>query len=73
VTAKFTEAENLIDRAATSPADKVRKLLKRAKTTLKQAKAKATRAATGKKPKLSAGCAAVLKGAADHVATGLGV
>jgi hypothetical protein len=53
--------------------EKARKLLKRAKKTLKQAEAKATRAAKGKKPKLSAGCLAALKGAADHVTTGLGV
>jgi len=73
VTAKLTQAENLIDQAATSPAEKARKLLKRARKTLKQAEAKAIRATKGKTPKLSSDCAAALKGAADGVVAGLGV
>jgi len=73
VTAKLTQAENLIDQAATSPAEKARKLLKRAKKTLKQAEAKAIRATKGKTAKLSSDCAAALKGAADGVVAGLGV
>jgi len=71
VGAKLTKAANFIDLAAASPAKKARKLLKRAKMALKQAEAKATRAARGKK--LSSDCAAVLKGAADGVLAGLGV
>ncbi|HKC82905.1 MAG TPA: hypothetical protein VKD46_02790, partial [bacterium] len=50
-----------------------RKLLKRAKKALKQAAAKATRAAKGRKPKLSADCAKALKDAAQSVVQGLGV
>ena len=68
VTAKLTKAEKLIDQAATSPAKRARKLLNKARAALKQAGTKATRAAKGKKPQLSAGCAAALKAAADGVA-----
>ena len=60
-------------RARTGPAKQARKLLKRAKKALKQAAAKAVRAAKGKKPKISAACAEALKEAADSVVGGLGV
>ena len=72
VTAKLTKAENLIDQAATSPAKKARKLLNKAKAALRTAGTKATRAARGKKPKLTSDCAAALKDAADGVLVGLG-
>jgi len=71
VTAKFAKAEKLIDQAASSPEKKARKLLKKAKRALKQAGAKATRAAKGKKPTLSADCAAAITDAADGVAATL--
>jgi len=73
VTANLTNAENLIDQAATSPAKKAAKLLKKAKKSLKRAEAKANKATKGKTPKLSSGCAAALKSAADGVVGGLGV
>ena len=71
MTAKLTKAENLIDQAATTPGKKARKDRQRARNLLRQASAKATRAAKGKKAKLSAACAAALKDAADRVAAGL--
>ncbi len=71
VTATLTRAENLLDRAATSPAKKARKLLNKAKGALGQAGARATRAAKGKKPRLTAGCAAALRDAASRAAAGL--
>jgi hypothetical protein len=73
VTKKFDRALNFIDQSASSSGKQATRLLKRAKRTLKQAKARATRAAKGKKAKISAECAAALKGAADQVASGLGV
>jgi thermitase len=71
VTNKFNQAANLIERAETSQARQARKLLERAKKALKRAKAKATRAAMGKKPKLTADCAAALRYAADRLAASL--
>jgi hypothetical protein len=71
VTAKVTRAENLIDQATTSPAKKARRLLNKAKSALKQAGTKAIRAAKGKHPKISSGCAEALKNAADGLAAGL--
>jgi hypothetical protein len=71
VTGKLTTAETLIDRAATTVGRKARKFRQRAKTALKRAGASATRAAKGKKAKLSTACAATLKAAASGVATGL--
>jgi hypothetical protein len=72
VTGKLEQAANLIDQAASSPAKKARKLLKRAKA-LKQAEAATTRAAKGRRPKISPDCARALRGAADGVVGGLGV
>jgi hypothetical protein len=71
VTGKLNRAETLIDRAATSPDTKARKLRRRARHLLKEAGATATHAAKGKKAKLSTPCAADLKNAAGHVAAGL--
>ena len=73
VTKRFNRATSLIDQARTGPAKQTRKLHKRAKKALKQAAAKAVRAAKGKKPKISAACAEALKEAADSVVGGLGV
>jgi len=71
VTSKLSRAETLFDQAATTPGKKARKVRQRARNLLKQAGAKATRAAKGKKAKLSAACAAALKRAAGLVAAGL--
>ena len=71
VTAKLTQAENLIDQAATSATKKAAKLLKKAKRALKQAGARATRAAKGKRPKISAGCAAAITTATDTISASL--
>jgi glucose/arabinose dehydrogenase len=71
VTAKIGTAERLIDQAATSAARKARKLQRTARRLLRQAGARATHAAKGKKAKLSAACAAALSKAAVRVATGL--
>ena len=73
MTNKFNQATSLIDKAATSSAKQARKLLKRVKKALKQAEAKASRAAKGKHAKISSNCAMVLKGAAGGVMAGLGV
>ena len=71
VTGKFSRAESLIDQAATTPGKRARKVRQKARNLLKQAGTKATHAAKGKKAKLSAACAAVLKDAAGRVAAGL--
>jgi hypothetical protein len=71
VTAKLGRAERLIDQAATSASRKARKLHRTARRLVRQAGAKATHAAKGKKAKLSAACAAALSKAAVRVATGL--
>src|SRR5437667_302330 len=71
VTGKLSRAETLIDQAATTPGKKAHRLRQKAKNILKQAGTKATRAAKGKKAKLSASCAAALKDAAGRVAAGL--
>jgi hypothetical protein len=73
VTAKFTKADNFINRSATTSPKKTRELLKKAKNALKQAKAKAIRATRGKKPKLSSDCAAAIESAAERVLARLGV
>jgi len=70
VTAKLGRAERLIDQAATSAPRKARKLHRTARRLLRQAGAKATHAAKGKKAKLSAACAATLSEAVG-LATGL--
>jgi hypothetical protein len=71
VSGKLSTAETLIDRAATTPGKKARKVRQRAKILLRQAGANATRAAKGKKAKLSTACAAALKAAAGAAASGL--
>ena len=71
VTGKLTTAENLIEQAATTPGKKARRTRQKARNLLRRAGAKATRAAKGKKAKLSAACAAALKDAAGRVAAGL--
>ena len=71
VIGRFTTAENLIDQAATTHGKRARKVRQKAKNLLRQAGAKATRAAKGKKAKLSTACAAALKDAAGRVAAGL--
>jgi len=71
VAGKFTKAETLIDQAATTAGKKARRVRQKARNLLRQAGAKATRAAKGKKAKLSAACAAALKDAAGRVAAGL--
>jgi len=71
LTEKLTKAETLIDEAAASPDKKARKLRLTVKRTLKHAAKAATRAAHGKRAKLSPGCAAALKAATDRVAAGL--
>jgi len=68
VTKKLDRAASLIEQASTSPAKQAKKLRKRAKTALKKAKAAATRAAKGKKPKISSDCASALKDTADRIA-----
>jgi glucose/arabinose dehydrogenase len=71
VTRKLGRAGTLIDRAATSSARKARKLRRRAQRLLRQAGARATHAAKGRRAKLSAPCAAALSEAAVGLATGL--
>jgi glucose/arabinose dehydrogenase len=71
VTRKLGRAETLIDRAATSSARKARKLHRRAQRLLKQAGARATHAAKGRKAKLSAACARAVSDAAVRLATDL--
>jgi hypothetical protein len=73
VVGKFGKAESLIDQAAASPANKARKIRQRARHLLKKAEATAIHAAKGKgkKVKLSAACAATLKGAVESVTAGL--
>jgi hypothetical protein len=65
VSAKLHQATSLIEQAGSVPAKKARKLLKRAKATLRAAKTNATRAAKGKHAKISSECAAALSAAAD--------
>jgi hypothetical protein len=67
MTRKFDRAVSLIDRAATRSGRHARKLLRQAKTVLKEAEAKATGAAKGKKRTISADCAAALRAAAEDV------
>jgi hypothetical protein len=71
VTAKLTQAGNLIDQAATSSAKTAHKLLQKAKKALRQAGTKATRAAKGKKPKISGNCAVAITSAANGVLANL--
>jgi photosystem II stability/assembly factor-like uncharacterized protein len=73
VTGKFDRAVGLLDRATTSSGKQARKLRKRARNALKQAEAKALRAAKRKKHTISSNCAMALKAAAEQVVGGLGV
>jgi hypothetical protein len=66
---KLDRAVGLIEQLPTSRSK--RNLFRKAKRSLKGAKAGATRAANGKKPKISTGCAAALRDAADRVLAGL--
>ena len=72
VTRRFGRAETLIDRAATRSGKQARKLHKRTRKVLKAAEIKATRAAKGKRARIPADCARLLKSAAENVAGGLG-
>jgi hypothetical protein len=69
---RFDRAANLSDQATRSSGKHARKLRKRTAKFLKNAETKASHAAKGKRPKISASCAAVLKAAAEAVAAGLG-
>jgi hypothetical protein len=60
---------HLIELAGSAPPKKAKRMLKHAKSTLKQAAKVAAKAAKGKK--LSAGCAAAIRDAADGVREGL--
>jgi uncharacterized delta-60 repeat protein len=71
VSGALTSAETLIEQAATTPGKKARKARQRARKLLRQADLKATRAAKGKKAKLSPACATVLSDAARRVAADL--
>jgi hypothetical protein len=67
VTAKFDQAATFIEDAGTRPAKQAGRLLKRARRALKSAKASTSRAARGKKPKISSECATVLEDAVVRV------
>ena len=67
---KFGSAASLIEKADASPTKQANRLRRRAKKTLRQAKALALRAAKGKEPKISPDCGAALKDAADRVLAG---
>jgi hypothetical protein len=73
VTAKLAKAESLIEQAASSPAKQAKKLRKRAKSALKQAVTKTTRATKGRHPQLSPACANALRSGLAGVVAGLGV
>lgn len=70
---QLDRAADLVEQAAAGPAKRTRKLLKRAKATLKHAAAQAKRAGKGKHPKLTGACVQAITGAAQGVASGLGV
>jgi hypothetical protein len=65
----FDRAAGLIEQATTKGFKK--SLVRKAKKSLKAAGRIASKAAKGKKPKISADCAAALKGAADRALAGL--
>jgi hypothetical protein len=71
ITKKLDAAVHLIEQANSAPAKKAKRLVKRAKSTLKVAEKAARKAAKGKKPKLSSGCAAAIGAAVDGVRGGL--
>ena len=68
---KLDRAPALLDQAETSPPGKARELRKRAKHLLERAGGSALRASRGRKPKLSADCAAAIKETTDQLAAGL--
>jgi len=68
---KLDRAPELLEQAETSPPGKARVLRKKAKRFLERAGGAARRASRGKKPKLSAGCAASIKQTTDQLAGGL--
>src|SRR5437867_12206756 len=68
---KLDRAPELLEQAETSPPRKARVLRKKAKRFLERAGGSALRASRGKKPKLSAGCAASIKETTDQLAGGL--
>jgi hypothetical protein len=72
VTRTFDRAVGLIGRATTNSGKHARKLVRQARKVLENAETKVTRAAKGKRPKISAECATVLKAAAKAVAGRLG-
>jgi len=71
ITKNFDRAASLIEQSATRPPKQARKLRRRAKEALAHAKTEATRAAKGKKRKISTNCAAALRVAAKRVAATL--
>jgi hypothetical protein len=71
ITKKLDQAVHVIELASSAPPKKAKRLLKQAKSTLKLGARAARKAAKGKKPKLSSGCAAVIGKAADDVRRGL--
>jgi len=72
VTGKLSTAETFIDQAATTSGKKARRVRQKARNLLRQAGAKATRAAKGKKATLSTACALAVKQATNGVRSGLG-
>jgi hypothetical protein len=72
ISKQLTRALTLLDQAATSPSKRARKLLKSARAALTRAGKLSTRAAKGKRPKLSGGCADALKTTVGGIAAGLG-
>lgn len=71
VTSKFTKVEDLVAQAATASGRKAQRLRHKAKVVLRRARARAARAAKGKKPSISPACASALVDAVDRVAAGL--
>ncbi len=65
---KLDRAPTLLDQAETSSSGKARELRKRAKHLLERAGGSALRASRGRKPKLSADCAAAIKETTDQLA-----
>ena len=68
---KLDRAPSLLEQADASPPGKARELRKRAKHLFQRAGGSALRASRGKKPKLSADCAASIKETTDQLAAGL--
>ena len=72
VSRQLDRALTLLDRAASSPSKRARKLQRSARAALKRAGKLSTRATKGKHPKLSGSCAAALASASGGVAAGIG-